>query len=230
MMARRVSGFIVFALLLGVPRAGAKPITVERIVAKINSEIITLSELQEYVKKSIERHKLRFGAKSLEGRMREFRLNALNNLIEQKLVIQRGKKLGITVPDKELERRIQSILDREKIGAKQLDKYLRSQGTSLKAYREERRNDILRLKTEGREVLSRVSVSDIEIAGYYKDNHQDQESFNQFLDRVGLEEVTAVAVRAQKTAEAAEAGSDLYFDWERTNIYKLERGEGECAV
>ncbi|MFP6889488.1 MAG: peptidylprolyl isomerase [Nitrospinota bacterium] len=170
MMARRVSGFIVFALLLGVPRAGAKPITVERIVAKINSEIITLSELQEYVKKSIERHKRRFGAKSLEGRMREFRLSALNNLIEQKLVIQRGKKLGITVPDKELERRIQSILDREKIGAKQFDKYLRSQGTSLKAYWEERRNDILRLKTEGREVLSRVSVSDIEIAGYYKAN------------------------------------------------------------
>ncbi|MCI0782114.1 MAG: nitrite/sulfite reductase [Chloroflexi bacterium] len=69
-----------------------------------------------------------------------------------------------------------------------------------------------------------------EITGYYKENHQEQESFNQFLDRVGLETMTEVAVQAQKTAQAAEAGSDLYFDWERTNIYKLERGEGECAV
>jgi hypothetical protein len=24
--------------------------------------------------------------------------------------------------------------------------------------------------------------------------------------------------------------SDLYYDYERTNLYKLERGEGECSV
>ena len=69
-----------------------------------------------------------------------------------------------------------------------------------------------------------------EISGYYKDNRQGQESFNQFLDRVGVEELTAVAAEAQRVAETAEAGSDLYIDWERTNQYVLERGEGECAV
>ena len=40
----------------------------------------------------------------------------------------------------------------------------------------------------------------------------------------------AVAASAQEAAESAQAGSDLYFDWERTNVYKVERGEGECAV
>ena len=69
-----------------------------------------------------------------------------------------------------------------------------------------------------------------DIATYYKDNRQDQESFNQFLDRVGVADLTAVAAQAQKVAESAEAGSDLYIDWERTNQYVLERGEGECAV
>ena len=69
-----------------------------------------------------------------------------------------------------------------------------------------------------------------EITSYYKEHRQDQESFNQFLDRVGVEELTAVAAEAQRVAETTEAGSDLYFDWERTNIYKLERGEGECMV
>ena len=69
-----------------------------------------------------------------------------------------------------------------------------------------------------------------EITSYYKDNRQGEESFNQFLDRVGLEELTAVATEAQRVTETADAGSDLYIDWERTNIYKLERGEGECAV
>ena len=70
-----------------------------------------------------------------------------------------------------------------------------------------------------------------EVVSYFQEHRQnDQEEFNQFLDRVGVEELTAVAVQAQEAAKAADAGSDLYFDWERTNIYKLERGEGECAV
>ena len=69
-----------------------------------------------------------------------------------------------------------------------------------------------------------------EVVSYYKDNRSDGEKFNQFLDRVGLEEITAVAEKAEQNAAKATAGSDLYIDWERTNQYKLERGEGECAV
>jgi|TARA_B100001971_G_scaffold123270_1_gene113553 sulfite reductase beta subunit-like hemoprotein len=69
-----------------------------------------------------------------------------------------------------------------------------------------------------------------EIVSHYKSNRHEGESFNDFLDRVGLDELTAVATEAQRTVTTTEAGSDLYFDWERTNIYKLERGEGECMV
>ena len=68
------------------------------------------------------------------------------------------------------------------------------------------------------------------VVSYYKDNRADGEKFNDFLDRVGLEAVTEVAERAQEAAAEATPGSDLYKDWERTNLYKLERGEGECAV
>ena len=69
-----------------------------------------------------------------------------------------------------------------------------------------------------------------EIATYYKDNRQDGEAFNAFLDRVGVEELTAVAAAIQESATSGEVGGDLYVDWERTSNYVLERGEGECAV
>ena len=69
------------------------------------------------------------------------------------------------------------------------------------------------------------------IVTYYQANRTDEsEKFNQFLDRVGLEELTEVAIAAEKSAQDAAPGSDMYVDWERTNLYKLERGEGECAV
>ncbi len=69
-----------------------------------------------------------------------------------------------------------------------------------------------------------------EIAAYYKDHRQDGERFNDFLDRVGVAEMTAIAAAAQEAAANGQAGSDMYVDWERTNNYVLERGEGECAV
>ena len=69
-----------------------------------------------------------------------------------------------------------------------------------------------------------------EITTHYRDNREAGEDFNQFLDRVGLEELTGIAAQAQESAASTAAGSDMYFDWERTNVYKLERGEGECAV
>jgi sulfite reductase beta subunit-like hemoprotein len=70
-----------------------------------------------------------------------------------------------------------------------------------------------------------------DIVSYYKDNRADDaERFNDFLDRVGLEEMTSVAARAQEIGHEAEGGGEMYFDWDRTNQYVLERGEGECAV
>ena len=70
-----------------------------------------------------------------------------------------------------------------------------------------------------------------QITNYYKNERSDEsEEFNQFLDRVGLEGIAEVASKAAEVSETAEPGSDLYFDWERTNAYVLERGEGECAV
>lgn len=70
-----------------------------------------------------------------------------------------------------------------------------------------------------------------DIVSYYKDHRaDDSERFNDFLDRVGLEELTSVAARAQEVGHEAEGGGEMYFDWERTNQYVLERGEGECAV
>ena len=69
-----------------------------------------------------------------------------------------------------------------------------------------------------------------EVVSYYKENRSGGEGFNQFLDRVGVEELTEVAAKAQQAAADAAPGSDLYIDWERSNLYKLERGEGECAV
>ena len=69
-----------------------------------------------------------------------------------------------------------------------------------------------------------------QMVSYYKDNKQSGELFNKFVDRVGTGKFEELAKAAQEQGETAAGNSDLIRDWERTNLYKVERGEGECAV
>ena len=68
------------------------------------------------------------------------------------------------------------------------------------------------------------------ITAYYKDNRADGEEFNQFIDRVGQEPVKEIIARYSDVPALGPGSQDTYMDWQRTDIYKLERGEGECAV
>ena len=69
-----------------------------------------------------------------------------------------------------------------------------------------------------------------QVAGYYKENRQDGEEFNQFLDRVGTKPIEEIAVQFREVEALAPETQDLYTDWSKDELYKLERGEGECAV
>ena len=69
-----------------------------------------------------------------------------------------------------------------------------------------------------------------DIAGFYKENRQDNEEFNQFLDRVGTKPIEEIAGHYKDVAPLGPDSADLYMDWAKTDIYKLERGEGECAI
>ena len=68
------------------------------------------------------------------------------------------------------------------------------------------------------------------LAVYYKENRQEAEEFNDFLDRVGPEPITAVVQEHCAVAPLGAGSLDLYMDWDHTSVYKLERGEGECSA
>ncbi|HTE84105.1 MAG TPA: nitrite/sulfite reductase [Dehalococcoidia bacterium] len=65
---------------------------------------------------------------------------------------------------------------------------------------------------------------------FYLDGRQGDERFNDFVDRVGPKSFSTVLQDLKEVAGLSVETFDDYFDWERTTPYKLERGEGECAV
>ena len=66
---------------------------------------------------------------------------------------------------------------------------------------------------------------------YYQENRMDSgESFNQFIDRVGTGPFEEIANQYKAVAPLSSETQDLYTDWDKSELYKVERGEGECAV
>ena len=82
--------------------AGAATVR-DRIVAVVNSEVITLSELDEEVSEVKQQARQRFSGTELDQRLRQIDYMGLNRMIERKLQLQLAKKRGIKVTDEEVK-------------------------------------------------------------------------------------------------------------------------------
>jgi sulfite reductase beta subunit-like hemoprotein len=64
----------------------------------------------------------------------------------------------------------------------------------------------------------------------YQEKREDGEPFNDFVDRVGDDELTAAVKDLGVPIDFNLENMNHFIDWERKDPYKVERGEGECAV
>ena len=69
-----------------------------------------------------------------------------------------------------------------------------------------------------------------QVASYYKKNRNNDETFNGFTDRIGLQPFEAMATALAQVGALGPGTQELYTDWGKSETYKLERGEGECAA
>jgi parvulin-like peptidyl-prolyl isomerase len=156
----------------GIP-AGAE--VVDRIVAIVNDDVITLSDLntafEPYLARITEGYKGKEQAKMLaEGKM-----TVLNRMIDNKLVDQYAKKMGAAVKDEEVMNAIRGIMAQRKIAMDDFIKTLEREGQTLESYKEDFRGQMTRQRLVRREVSSKIAVTDEEIGEYYKQHREDYE-------------------------------------------------------
>lgn len=65
---------------------------------------------------------------------------------------------------------------------------------------------------------------------YYQANRQEGEAFNAFVDRVGLGAFEQLIKDLSLPVKFDDEHKHEFIDWNRAGLYKLERGEGECAA
>ncbi len=116
---------------------------VDRIVAIVGTEVITLSDLQ--------------------AAPRSGKKDPLNGLIREKILKIETERTGIEVTSDDLARGIAEVLRRNRISIDQLKEEMARQGKTFEQYKEELRREIRRMKFMGQVIVPRIRVSEEEI-------------------------------------------------------------------
>ncbi|MBS0345802.1 MAG: peptidylprolyl isomerase [Proteobacteria bacterium] len=153
------------------------PVEVDRIVAVVNSEVITLSDLRQRVEQ-VTRQLSRQGTGLPPADV--LQKQVLERQIMERLQIQLANETSLRVDDVTLDRAISRIADNNKLSMTDFRKALEKDGLSWDRFREEIRNEILISRVREREVESRIVISDAEVSNFlaHPENVLGQQEFN----------------------------------------------------
>ena len=160
--------------MLGAPgRAPAAEKLVEGIAAQVGNDIVLLSEVLE-ISRPVEEQMRAAGAPDSE--IQRVRGEALDRLIEGKLLSSVVERLELTAEPEEIDAAVAAIAEDNGITTDELYRSIQSHGLSKDEYRKKIQGEIERSKVVNAMVRSRVEVSQDELKTLYAERYSKQPS------------------------------------------------------
>ena len=161
-MHRTFLGAIVGALLLFVPSGASHAQFLDRIVAVVNDNVITQTEL-EFEMARVEASIASSATTSVPARD-VLRPRILQMLINKHLQLQRGRSLGIGISDSDLERNVEIFRKENGLARdREFEIYLRSHGITHEEFANVFRDDLIIHEAVQRDVLPFMSINEEEV-------------------------------------------------------------------
>ncbi len=169
--------FLVAAVLLGVvPSALSAGKLVERIIARVNNEIITQRQFERERQKLHAQLAQELSGSELEVQVREQGKNLLRDLIDQALMVQKAKDLDLKV-ETEVVKRLDEIRKNYNLASQEdLQREVEKQGLSWEDFQDQIRRQLLMREVIGREVGSRIIISREDARKYFEAHRKEFES------------------------------------------------------
>jgi peptidyl-prolyl cis-trans isomerase SurA len=170
--------FLLTLCILAVMGAGATPAwarrkVIDRIIARVNNEIVTQRQFereQEKLRKDLSRD---FAGDDLDARVRDGSKDMLRDLIDRALMVQKAKDLDITV-ETDVVKRLDEI--RKSVSATSLEdlqKEAEKNGINWEDFKDEIRRGLLMREVMGREVGRTIVVSREDARKYFEEHKED---------------------------------------------------------
>lgn len=160
-----VSSLILAILLLSSPGKGE---IIDRIVAIVNDDIITLSELEGFRKSLYPPLPKKHDWLSKELDLLDARHQVLNALIEERLIDQEAERQGIQVAEKQLKDTVESLKQERGLSQAQLERALQAEGLTYEDYTEEVAKRLRRTQLINRVVRSKTEINEKDLKAYYE--------------------------------------------------------------
>jgi peptidyl-prolyl cis-trans isomerase SurA len=147
---------------------------VEEIVARVNNQIITRSEYQrskDQLRDEIRQQEPNDADKAYSEREKD----VLRDLIDQQLLLEKGKDLGITGDTELIKKEDQMRKDMKLDSIDALEKEAQKQGISWEDFQQNLRNQIITQKVIGEEVGGHLSITTEEEQKFYDEHKKELE-------------------------------------------------------
>jgi peptidyl-prolyl cis-trans isomerase SurA len=144
---------------------------VDRVVAKVNGEIITLSTVEERV--AVAKQQLKAAGNPSKLTEKEIVKKTLNSIIEEKLQLQEANKSGLEVDDESVENAFKDIRKRNNITEEQMKEMLEAEGRTMEQYKEVIRDQILVTKVVQFRMGKSANSTPKQIKRYYYDHQKE---------------------------------------------------------
>src|SRR5215469_5372561 len=159
------------------PVPGGESRVVEEIIARVNNEIITSSELEKAKTSAADEAQQdcngRCTQEQLQVAIEDRQKTALRDLIDQSLLAQRGKDMGLNV-EADVVKQLDQIRTQNKLkDMDDLEKAVTHEGLNWDDFKNNIRNKILTQQVISREVGSHITITDSEARKYYEDHKND---------------------------------------------------------
>jgi peptidyl-prolyl cis-trans isomerase SurA len=209
--------FLVFGLWVLLPSSGPAEV-VERIVALVNNQVITLSELEEMGRRLLDQVRQTASPAEREERLKKARREVLDHLIESRLLEEEMKKRKIEVPDRDVDAAVNDVLKASNLTEDDLKKALAREGMTFEAYRQKVREELGKMRLVSREIKSKIVIEEEELRRRYQENPekysdplevQIQQVFFPLPPNAPKDQVTAVRREALTILERARRGDDF---------------------
>ena len=214
-ISRAISCCILGVFLYLLAAGAAQAVIVDRIVAIVNSHVITLSQLEKRARPYLREYLSEDMSPEEKAQVKQtIYSKILPQMIDDYLVEQEIERLGISVSDQEVDHAIENVCRNNGITVQELEEKLKQDGTSMEEYRKQVATQIERARLINSQVQSKIVITDEQVRAYLRGENSSSEYGGPYyiLDHICVvpesNAPSAQAAAEQKAEEALKALED----------------------
>jgi peptidyl-prolyl cis-trans isomerase SurA len=211
---------VALLLISAAAHAQTKAAVTEEIIARVNNDIITMSDYQkadQQLREEVAHDCQGCPPDKVQTQYKDQQKDLLRGLIDQSLLVQRAKDMGISV-ETDLIKRLDEVRKQNSLNSlEELEKAVEGSGIAWEDYKTQIRNGLLTQEVMRKEVGSRINIGNDEVKKYYDQHPQEFTRPEQvelseiFLSTEGKspEEIEAVQKKAEDLRNRVGKGDEF---------------------